>query len=58
MPRRQLPGGPCAPPGVRFTDPSGAVAAGAADCAVLEGSSSLKDHQVLADLPPALLVLG
>jgi len=25
-------GGPCAPPGVRFADPSGVVVAGAAGC--------------------------
>ena len=29
--------GLCAPPGVRFPDPSGVVAAGAAGCAVSEG---------------------
>jgi len=40
-PRRQLPGGgPCAPPGVRFVDPSGVVAAGAAGCAVSDGLRS------------------
>jgi len=30
-------GGPCAPPGVRFADPSGVVVAGAAGCAVADG---------------------
>jgi len=37
-PRRWLPGGgPCAPPGVRFADPSGVVVTGAAGCAVSDG---------------------
>jgi len=34
------PGGPCAPPGVRFTNPSDAVAAGAAGRAVSKGLRS------------------
>ena len=37
--QRRLPvvGGPCTPPGVRFADLSGVVAADAAGCAVSEG---------------------